>query len=111
LESTVALVAGHGLRGETMSQIAEDSGIGRATLYKYFSDVESILLAWHGRQVAGHLHQLAALRSRAGPPYERLGAVLEAYAGICYDITHQHHGREMTACCIAASTSRVPNVT
>ncbi len=97
LENTAALVASHGLRGVTMSQIAEDASIGRATLYKYFPDVESILVAWHERQVAAHLHHLASLRSRAGTPYERLAAVLEAYAGICYDIAHQDHGTEMAA--------------
>jgi AcrR family transcriptional regulator len=36
VETTAALVAEHGLRAVTMSQIAEDTGIGRATLYKYF---------------------------------------------------------------------------
>ncbi len=49
LETTWALVAEHGLRSVTMSQIAEETGIGRATLYKYFPDVEAILLAWHER--------------------------------------------------------------
>ena len=96
LENTAALVASHGLRGVTMSQIAEDAGIGRATLYKYFPDVESILVAWHGRQVAQHLHHLASLRDSADTPYQRLSAVLDAYAGICYDISHQGHGIEMT---------------
>src|SRR5258707_466547 len=79
-----------------MSQIAEDSGIGRATLYKYFPDVESILHAWHERQVAAHLEHLAGLRHRPGTPYERLNAVLDAYAGICFDIAHENHGAEMT---------------
>src|SRR5215207_7470460 len=37
LETAAALVAQHGLRAVTMSQIAEETGIGRATLYKYFS--------------------------------------------------------------------------
>lgn len=97
LENTAALVAEHGLRAVTMSQIAEDSGIGRATLYKYFPDVESILHSWHDRQVDAHLDHLAGLRRRPGTPYERLHAVLEAYAGICYDIAHQNHGAEMTA--------------
>jgi AcrR family transcriptional regulator len=58
LDTTVALVAEHGLASVTMSQIAEQTGIGRATLYKYFPDVEAILLAWHQRQVAEHLEQL-----------------------------------------------------
>ncbi len=39
LDATAALVAEHGLTGVTMSQIAKESGIGRATLYKYFPDI------------------------------------------------------------------------
>jgi AcrR family transcriptional regulator len=80
LEVTAALVAEHGLRGVTMSRIAEGTGIGRATLYKYFPDVESIMTAWHERQIAGHLQELAALRDRPGSADERLTAVLDAYA-------------------------------
>ena len=79
---TSALVAEHGLRSVTMSQIAEKTGIGRATLYKYFPDVETILLAWHERQIAGHLEHLAQARDQAGEPAARLRAVLEAYAHI-----------------------------
>jgi AcrR family transcriptional regulator len=80
LDSAVALVAEHGLLAVTMSQIAEETGIGRATLYKYFPDVEAILLAWHDRQVAAHLAYLSEVRDQAGDPGERLEAVLEAYA-------------------------------
>ncbi|KUL46989.1 TetR/AcrR family transcriptional regulator [Streptomyces regalis] len=88
LESTAALVAEQGLRAVTMSRIAEQSGIGRATLYKYFPDVESIMMAWHERQIAGHLDELAELRDRPGTPGERLAAVLERYALI----QQQRHG-------------------
>jgi AcrR family transcriptional regulator len=91
LDATAQLVAQHGLRSVTMSRIAEDTGVGRATLYKYFPDVEAVLAAWHERQVASHLGQLAALRSRAGDAGERLEAVLEAYALI----QHEHHGGEL----------------
>lgn len=80
LDRTAALVAEHGLRTVTMSQIAVKTGIGRATLYKYFPDVESILLAWHERQVAGHLAHLLQVRDGAGEAGARLQAVLEAYA-------------------------------
>src|SRR5207249_2176535 len=66
LDTTVALVAERGLASVTMSQIAEQTGIGRATLYKYFPDVEAILVAWHDRHVTGHLAQLTALRDQAG---------------------------------------------
>src|SRR3977135_2339722 len=76
LDTTAALVAGHGLRSVTMSQIAEETGIGRATLYKYFPDVEAILVAWHERHVAGHLEHLAGLRDQAGDARTRLGTSL-----------------------------------
>jgi AcrR family transcriptional regulator len=91
LDTTAALAAEHGLLWVTMSQIAEEVGIGRATLYKYFPDVESILVAWHDRQVAGHLQHLTEVRDRAGSPAERLKAVLEVLALIHYE----HHGTEL----------------
>jgi AcrR family transcriptional regulator len=93
LDTAAALVAEHGLRSVTMSQIAEETGIGRATLYKYFSDVEAILVAWHERQVTGHLEQLTKIRNQAGDAGERLQAVLEAYALI----SSEHHGTELAA--------------
>jgi AcrR family transcriptional regulator len=96
LDTTAALVAEHGLRSVTMSQIAEETGIGRATLYKYFPDVEAILLAWHERQVSGHLEYLAQTRDQAGDAGERLEAVLEAYAFISHE-SHGHHNRELAA--------------
>ena len=94
LDTTAALVAEHGLRSVTMSQIAAETGIGRATLYKYFPDVDAILLAWHERQVSGHLAELAAVRDQAGDAYERLEAVLEAYALIRHR-SHRHHDTEL----------------
>jgi AcrR family transcriptional regulator len=96
LDTAAALVAEHGLRSVTMSQIAEKTGIGRATLYKYFSGVEAILLAWHERQVTGHLEHLAEVRDQAGAAGERLEAVLEAYALISHQI-HGHHDSELGA--------------
>ena len=95
LETTAALVTEHGLRAVTMSKIAEESGIGRATLYKYFPDVESIVLAWHEGQIAGHLHELAELRHGPGSPGERLERVLEAYAVI--QQRRHGHGAELGA--------------
>ena len=87
LDTTAALVAKHGLRSVTMSQIAEEAGIGRATLYKYFPDVEAILVAWHQARIAEHLVHLAEIGRRSGTPFERLKAVLDAYASI----RQEHH--------------------
>ena len=93
VDTTAALVAQHGLRSVTMSQIAEVTGIGRATLYKYFSDVESILVTWHERHVAGHLDELVKIRDSGGDAGERLQAVLETYALMA----HEHRGGELAA--------------
>jgi AcrR family transcriptional regulator len=84
LDATAALVAEHGLTGVTMSQIAKESGIGRATLYKYFPDLESILVAWHERHIAGHLHHLAEVAevSAAASPADLLEEVLREYAAL-----------------------------
>jgi len=96
LDTTAALVAEHGLRSVTMSQIAEETGIGRATLYKYFPDVEAILLAWHERQIAGHLGYLAEIRDQDADAGERLEAVLEAYSIISRE-SRGHHDSELAA--------------
>jgi AcrR family transcriptional regulator len=93
LDTAAALVAEHGMRSVTMSQIAEETGIGRATLYKYFSGVEAILVAWHERQITGHLKYLAEVGDQAGDAGKRLEAVLEAYALIAYE----YHGSELAA--------------
>jgi len=95
LDNTWALVTEHGLTSVTMSQIAEKTGIGRATLYKYFPDVEAILFAWHQRRVTGHLEHLGELRDQTGAAGERLEAVLEAYALISHH--REHHGTELVA--------------
>jgi AcrR family transcriptional regulator len=91
LDTTVALVREHGLTSVTMSQIAAAAGIGRATLYKYFPDVEAILIAWHDRHITRHLRQLTAVRDAATTPAGRLEAVLEAFALI----QHQHHDTQL----------------
>jgi AcrR family transcriptional regulator len=88
LDTAWALVRSRGLLSVTMSQVAEDAGIGRATLYKYFPDVESILLAHHERHVSEHLDELAELADQVGEPGERLEAVLRRYARIS-----NHRGR------------------
>ena len=90
LDSAWGLAAEHGPLSVTMSQVADAAGIGRATLYKYYRDVESILVACHDRHVAAHLEQLKELRERAVGPGERLVKVLAAYGLIAYH--RERHG-------------------
>ncbi|MDN3021407.1 TetR/AcrR family transcriptional regulator [Streptomyces sp. S.PB5] len=96
LEATAALVAEQGLTSVTMSRIAKDCGIGRATLYKYFPDVDSILLAWHERQIGHHLDHLAEVRDRTEGAGERLEAVLRAFAHVS-QASRRHHESDLAA--------------
>lgn len=95
LATTASLVAEHGLRAVAMAKIAETVGIGRATLYKYFPDIESILVAWHEEHVARHLDQLAGLRAGPGTAFERLEAALGAYGAIIYSVARKHYGTDL----------------
>jgi AcrR family transcriptional regulator len=108
LDTTAALVAEHGLAGVTMSQIAQHAGIGRATLYKYFPDVEAIVVAWHERQVSEHLHLLGEAATGVTDPGDRLRLVLRTYAQLSggkhhhrpdlavrlHRAAHMHHARQ-----------------
>jgi AcrR family transcriptional regulator len=96
LQTTAVLVGERGLRSVTMSEIAERTGIGRATLYKYYPSVEAILLAWHERQIGDHLDHLANVRDQAEGAAERLARVLEAYALISRE-SRGHHDAELAA--------------
>jgi AcrR family transcriptional regulator len=93
LDATAILITEHGLASVTMSQIAEKTGIGRATLYKYFPDIDTILTAWHERHVAEHLARLVDLRDQQGTATARLEAVLHAFAMT----SHQRHDSELAA--------------
>lgn len=96
MTTTARLVAAEGPLSVTMSRIAEETGIGRATLYKYFPDVESILLAWHDRQISEHLQRLADAGEAVDDAEQRLEAVLTAYASIVYE-SRSHANSELAA--------------
>jgi AcrR family transcriptional regulator len=93
LDAAAALVAEHGLASVSMSRIAAATGIGRATLYKYFPDVESILRAWHERQINTHLDNLAETAAGNDDPRRRVEAVCQLFASI----QHQRHAGEFAA--------------
>lgn len=97
LTATAKLVAQHGLLGVTMSRIAQDAGIGRATLYKYFPDVESILTQWHDEQITQHLDQLAGLRSSEMAPGERLASAIAMLAQMSYRAGQHNPGTDLVA--------------
>lgn len=102
--ATWRLAREHGLLAVTMSQVAQESGISRATLYKYFSDVDAILTTWHQQQVQTHLAELAAARDGTQDAQEQVQAVLTTYARVCRRRAEHgpgelqdllHHGRDL----------------
>ena len=87
-DTSWSLVHEHGATGLSMSQIAERVGISRATLYRYFSDVDSILVEWHADKIHSHVTQLRSAAADVADPAERLTAVLTCYATIARGVPH-----------------------
>jgi AcrR family transcriptional regulator len=96
LAATGRLVAGHGLHHLTMTHIAEAAGIGRATLYRYFPDLDAVIAAWHERVGRRHNELLAAAHQTGGDPRTRLQAVAHAYALMRYE-TREGEAAELAA--------------
>lgn len=81
VDAAVALVAERGRADVTMSAVAERVGIGRATLYNYFGDLDQILATY---VVSEFERQHAALDERlagVADPLERLRLTLEQVIG------------------------------
>jgi len=82
LDAASELARAGGVASVTMSGIAQASGISRATLYKYFPDLDAVLVAWHHRVVHGHLAALHSVYDGEHDPTRRLHAVLREYAAL-----------------------------
>lgn len=87
LDAIGAIVADRGFPAVTMKGVAEASGVGRATLYRYFDDVHAVVGAWHEREVNRHLVQVVAARDAADGAVARIEAMLEALARLS---AHDH---------------------
>lgn len=81
-DATWSLIHEHGAAGLSMSQIAGRVGISRATLYRYFPGVDTILAEWHTDKIHAHVAQLRQVVDDVADPAERLAAVLACYATI-----------------------------
>jgi AcrR family transcriptional regulator len=88
MEAALALASERGFQKVSMSDVAARAAITRATLYKYFSDVDSIFEEWHRTTVHSHLAQFAEIADGVGDPGEKLSEILEAYALTVF----RHHG-------------------
>lgn len=91
LDAATKLIHAGGLTSVNMSDLARAANISRATLYKYFNDLDAVLGAWHRRIVDSHLASLEEVSQRHHDPALRLRAVLHEYAHLR---AHQPIGHE-----------------
>ncbi|MGC5225076.1 TetR/AcrR family transcriptional regulator [Micromonospora sp. DT81.3] len=80
LDGTAKEIHRVGVASLSMSDVAQAAGISRATLYKYFPDLDAVLEAWHHRMVHSHLAALETVSREHDDAAERLHAVLREYA-------------------------------
>ena len=77
IDAAIDLVAEEGVTKASMAALAQRAGIGRATLYKYFPDVEHALIAHVEREVDECWNRLQATVNQHADPVERLRGCVE----------------------------------
>ena len=94
MATAAELASSGGVRDLTMSQIAQQAGISRATLYTYFSNVDEILRSWHRSLIDQHLTAIEHATHHADPK-ARLAAACESHIDVLAthqaNTTLQHH--------------------
>ena len=74
IDAAIGLVAEEGVSKASMAALAQRAGIGRATVYKYFPDVEHALLAHAEREVDECWSRLHRALETHADPVDRLRA-------------------------------------
>lgn len=76
--AAVELVLECGIAGASMSQLAQRSGVPRATVYTYYRSVEHAVADWLDAEVGAFRAELATVLAGLDDPVDRLGAYLVA---------------------------------
>jgi AcrR family transcriptional regulator len=72
LDATARLLATHGLRRWSMEDVAEQAGLGRATVYRRFASRDELVHAALGREVRGFFAAIAAAVTELDTPEDQL---------------------------------------
>lgn len=88
IDAAAALTQEHGLAGLTMAGLAERAGIGRATLYKYFPDIEHVLMAHLETEFSEFTAELHRRIAQESEPLARMRAYVETT--LHYFASQQH---------------------
>jgi AcrR family transcriptional regulator len=89
LDTTNALLARHGYRRMTMAELARQSGVGKGTLYLYFSSKEDVALSSIDRLIEQLADRLRELGERPGAVTARIEAMLRVRVMYRFDHLHQ----------------------
>jgi AcrR family transcriptional regulator len=89
IDAAVQLVGERGRGDVPMSAVAERAGIGRATLYNYFPDLDHILAAHVADEFAAHHARLDAELAERPDPLERLSVVVHLTVEYTASARHQ----------------------
>ncbi len=89
LDAALRLLSERGMAGLSMSSLAQEAGTSRATLYHYFPDIESVLVAWVGREVERSVRQLLAEAGGITDPWNRLAHLVRAQCGLFASQEHR----------------------
>lgn len=81
IDAAIELVAQEGVAKVSMAALAQRAGIGRATVYKYFPDVEHALLAHVERDVDECRQTLVGVLAQQEDPVLRLRSCIDALVG------------------------------
>lgn len=93
LDAAERLAIRHGYIKVTMVDIAREAGLGKATVYQYFHDKESVALACRERIDATSRAELEAIRGSDGSPQERLSRMLVQRILMGYDSVEPYLSR------------------
>ncbi|WP_170976559.1 TetR/AcrR family transcriptional regulator [Rhizobium sp. FKL33] len=88
INAAMAIASEIGLQKVSMSEVASRTGITRATLYKYFTDVDAIFVEWHRRMLEHHLAHVEVVAGKDGAAVDRLTEILLFFAMTA----RRHHG-------------------
>lgn len=88
LDAAAALFRERGYRHTDMEDIADAVGLARNSLYRYFPNKDSILLACVQRDMVPFVEEMRALAGKFADPLERLGAWLDAQIDIATSPAH-----------------------
>ncbi|TDD89615.1 TetR/AcrR family transcriptional regulator [Actinomadura darangshiensis] len=91
--TALGLVSERGLGGTTMSQLAKSAGVARATLYKYFPDVETAVVSYISAEVRRFQDELAAQLARESDPRRAIDLYIDRQVDYLDGAEHRDAGR------------------